>query len=165
MPKSTADTKNQDELARLAELAKEQANKVLTKLPMLGPVAWLMMQQGATRHNFLSDLEWRVLPPMVLDQAKLYMKDNMPIAFISWAKLSPDAAERFRQPPHRLGPADWKSGDQVWIVDMVAPFGSAADILKEMRENVFPTATLHQLAPMPDGPAKVIDWPPGRKVN
>ncbi len=55
--------------------------------------------------------------------------------------------------------------DQVWIVDMVAPFGSAADILKEMRENVFPTATLYQLAPVPDGPAKVIDWPPARRVN
>ena len=165
MPKNPIPTPAKEELDRLTELAQVQANRVLTKLPMLGPVAWLLMQQSATRHTFLSDLEWRVLPPMVLDQAKLYMKDNMPIAFISWAKLSPDAAERFRQPPHRLAPADWQSGEQAWIVDLVAPFGNAAEVLKEMRENVFPTATLRQLAPVPDGPARVIDWPPARKVS
>jgi cytolysin-activating lysine-acyltransferase len=165
MPKNTTNPAANAEMERLADLAREQANKVLTKLPMLGPVAWLMMQQGATRHAFLSELEWRVLPPLVLEQAKLYMKDTMPIAFVSWAKLSADAAERFRQPPHRLGPADWMSGDQVWIVDLVAPFGNAAEVLKDLRENVFPSATLRQLAPVPDGPARVIDWPPARKVN
>jgi cytolysin-activating lysine-acyltransferase len=151
-----------EELAKLAQLAREQAQAVLQKLPLLGPVVWLMMQQGPTRHTFVADLEWRVLPALVLDQAKLYMKDSLPLAFATWARLSHAAAERFRQPPYRLAPADWKSGDQIWLVDVIAPFGGANDVLKDLRENVFPASRLHQLAPLPPSEAKVIEWPPVR---
>ncbi|MES2399936.1 MAG: hypothetical protein V4573_08115, partial [Pseudomonadota bacterium] len=38
-------------LAALAALAKTQAKKVIAKIPLLGPVTWLMMQQAATRHT------------------------------------------------------------------------------------------------------------------
>jgi RTX toxin acyltransferase family len=90
---------NPEEVSKLAEMAKSQATRVMAKIPLLGPVTWLMMQQGITRHTLLSELEWRVLPALVLDQAKLYMRDNTPIAYVSWAKLSPSVVERTS---HRL---------------------------------------------------------------
>jgi cytolysin-activating lysine-acyltransferase len=161
----TEKTAENEELAKLAELAKRQAQAVLKKLPALGPVTWLMMQQGASRHAFVADLEWRVMPALVLEQAKLYMKDNAPIAFVSWARLSAEAAERYRRPPHHLGPADWKSGDQVWLVDLIAPFGGAQEALKDLRENVFPTSKIHQLAPAAEGAVRVIEWPALRTAS
>ena len=86
-----------EQLPELVELAMEQARRVSQKIPVLGPVTWLMMQQGATRHSLISDLEWRVMPPLVLDQAKLYMREQMPLAFVSWARLSPErGAQRYR---------------------------------------------------------------------
>jgi cytolysin-activating lysine-acyltransferase len=147
------------EVAELAKLAQEQAQSVLKKLPLIGPIAWLMLQQSVTRNVLLADLEWRILPPLVLEQAKLYMKDTMPLAFASWARLSAEAAARFRQPPHRLAPSDWKSGEQIWIVDVIAPFGAAQEVLKDLREQVFPGHSLFQLAPVSPEAVKVIEWP------
>lgn len=147
------------ELAGLAELAKKQAHKVLGKIPLLGPVAWLMMQQTHSRHTLLSELEWRVMPALVLDQAKLYMKDDAPVAFASWGRLSEATAQRYRLPPHQLMTSDWVSGDQIWLIDVFTPFGGAQDVLKDLREKVFAGQIVHQLIPVPNAAPQVIAWP------
>lgn len=147
-----------EELAALAVLAKRQAQKVISKIPLLGPVTWLMMQQPASRHTLVSELEWRVLPALMLDQAKLYLKDEAPIAFVSWARLSDAVAQRYKTAPHQLTMTDWNSGDQVWLIDVLTPFGGAQDVLKDLREKVFAGQVVNQLVPIPEAP-KVIAWP------
>ena len=148
-----------NDMSGLLEQAKQQAKRVMTKIPLLGPVTWLMMQQGATRHTLLSELEWRVLPPLVLDQAKLYMRDNAPIAYVSWAKLSNAAIERYKTAPHHLTSNDWQSGDEVWIIDLFAPFGQAQEVMKDLREIVFKGLPVHQLIPSAVGQTKTMTWP------
>lgn len=150
---------NADDMSQLAELAKVQAQHVMSKIPLLGPVTWLMMQQGATRHTLLSELEWRVLPALVLDQAKLYMRESAPIAYVSWAKISEAAALRYKTAPHHLTSSDWKSGDQIWIIDLFTPFGGAIDVMKDLREVVFKGVPIHQLIPNTTGQAKTMTWP------
>lgn len=148
-----------NDMSDLVEHAKEQAKRVMNKIPLLGPVTWLMMQQGGTRHTLLSELEWRVLPPLVLDQAKLYLRDSAPIAYVSWAKLSNAAALRYKTAPHHLTSNDWQSGDEVWIIDLFAPFGQAQEVMKDLREVVFKGLPLHQLIPVAQGEAKTMTWP------
>jgi cytolysin-activating lysine-acyltransferase len=148
-----------EELAGLAELAKKQAHKLLGKIPLLGPVTWLMMQQSHSRHTLLSELEWRVLPALMLDQAKLYMRDDAPVAFASWARFSEAAAQRYRNPPHQLTAGEWVSGDQIWLIDVFTPFGGAQDVLKDLRENVLAGQVVHQLVPAPNAMTKVVAWP------
>lgn len=151
-------TANTQELSHLVEMAQEQAKIVLRKLPLLGPMTWLMLQRGSTRNILLSDLEWRVMPALVLDQVRLHMREEAPIAFITWARLSSAAAERYREPPHRLAPSDWKSGEEIWIVDIVAPFGGGAEAVQTLKEQVFPGKVLRQLSPAPEGAAGVLEW-------
>ncbi len=86
------------------------------------------------------------MPPLVLDQAKLYLRDNAPIAYVSWAKLSDTVAKRYRAAPHQLAATDWQSGDQVWIVDLLAPFGGAAEVLQDLRDTVLKGQTIHRLS-------------------
>ncbi|WP_395058836.1 toxin-activating lysine-acyltransferase [Polaromonas sp.] len=148
-----------EELAGLAELAKQQAHKVLGKIPLLGPVTWLMMQQSHSRHTLLSELEWRVMPALILDQAKLYLKDDAPVAFASWARFNQATVQRYRSPPHQLAMADWSSGDQIWLIDVFTPFGGAQDVLKDLREKVFAGQIVHQLIPVPNAVPKVLAWP------
>lgn len=143
----------------LVELAKQQAEKVMSKIPLLGAVSWLMMQQTATRHTLLSELEWRVMPPLMLDQAKLYMKEKAPLAYVSWAYLSEDAAKRYQQAPHHLMPSDWKSGDQVWMIDLCTPFGGSQDLLKDLRQGVLSGREVHQLTLGADGKIDAMTWP------
>jgi cytolysin-activating lysine-acyltransferase len=148
-----------DELRHLADLVKTQAKSAIGKLPLLGPVAWLMMRHPNTRHLSMVDLECRVMPALVLEQAKLFMREGMPLAFVSWARLSEGAALRFRTAPHRLAQADWKSGAEVWLVDVFTPFGGAAELIKDLRENVFSGEAVHQLGPvMGDGLAQPVIW-------
>lgn len=150
---------SEDELRHLADLVKTQAKSAINKLPLLGPVAWLMMRHPNTRHISMAELECRVMPALVLEQAKLFMREGMPLAFVSWARLSDEAAVRFRGAPHRLAQADWQSGTQVWLVDVLTPFGGAAELIKDLRENVFSGESVHQLGPvMGDGLAQPVRW-------
>lgn len=149
----------QQDIDQIAKLAKVHAQKVLKKVPALGPIVWLMMTQSSTRHTLLSELEWRVMPSLVLDQAKLYYREDAPVAFASWAKLTEAAAQRYRFSPHHLTAADWNSGDQLWLIDVFTPFGGAQEVLKDLRENVFPGQAIHQLLPDGEAQAKVLTWP------
>ncbi len=148
-------------LDAVAALARTQAARVMKKVPLLGTVSWLMLAAPGTRHTLLSDLEWRVMPPLMLDQAKVYLRDETPVAFVSWARLSPEVARRFRRMPHRLTPAEWRSGDEVWVVDLLAPFGGAREVMRDLRENVLPGQVVRQLALAGDFEAEVFTWPVG----
>ncbi|MDO9089252.1 MAG: toxin-activating lysine-acyltransferase [Burkholderiaceae bacterium] len=155
-----ADMSSQD-IDHLMQRAKAEAKSFLGRLPTLGPIVWLMMQQSATRHTLLSELEWRVLPALMHKQAKLYMRDESPLAYVSWARLSDEAATRYRQSPHHLTAPDWNSGDQIWLIDLLTPFGGAKELLEELRREVFPGQPVHQLAPagITAQPARVMTWP------
>lgn len=147
------------EAEKVIAFAKEQAGKMFQKLPLLGPVTWLMMQQTHTRHTLISELEWRVIPALMLDQAKLYMRDDSPLAYVSWARLSPELGQRYRHPPHQLSFNDWNSGEDIWLVDVVAPFGGIPKIMEDLRHQVFAGKAIQQLAPTTTEPTKVVTWP------
>ncbi|QEZ42870.1 toxin-activating lysine-acyltransferase [Cupriavidus oxalaticus] len=141
---------------QLARFAAEQAQRVIKKIPLLGPVSWLMMNNPSTRHAFFADLEWRVMPPLVLEQAKLYMKGEMPTAFVTWACLSEAVIERYMRPPFHLAPGDWKSGDQVFLIDLIAPYGGASEVLADLRQTALAGRVIHQVAPETSSSATVI---------
>jgi cytolysin-activating lysine-acyltransferase len=149
----------QEDKNSLAELVKAQADKVMGKIPLLGAVSWLMLQQNSTRHTLLSELEWRVMPPLMNDQAKLYMRGKAPLAYVSWAYLSEDVARRYQQAPHHLMPSDWKSGEQVWIVDLCTPFGGAQEVLKDLQSTVLAGKLIHQFTLGSNGNVEVMTWP------
>jgi len=150
-------------IQELADLARAQAQNALQKIPMLGAVTWLMLQQSPLRTSLLGDLEWRVMPPLMLGQARLFMRGDAPVGYASWALLSEEAVARWRTPPHRLALQDWKSGDQAWLVDVFTPFGGAREMLQELRETHFAGKELRQLVPMSGGVAKELLWPPLKK--
>ena len=143
----------------LARYAKQQAQRVMDKIPLLGAVSWLMMQQSATRHTLLSELEWRVMPPLILDQAKLFLRENAPVAYVSWALLSDEVAMRYQAAPHHIAGGDWQSGDQIWLIDLCAPFGGAQEVMKDLRESVFPGRAINQLGFGENAQIKTQVWP------
>ena len=100
----------------------------------LGAATWLMMSMPNFRHVFLSDLEWMVMPPILLNQYRLFRADGRIVAFAAWAYLSEAAEARLQEPNPRLAPADWKSGDRLWLVNMIAPYGHGELALKELEE-------------------------------
>jgi len=127
-----------------------QGKEVLKRLPAMGPVLMLYMQSGHRRFHFIGDLEWLLMPPLMLKQCKLYIEKEFPIGYVSWAFLSPEVEKRLVQSGGRLSAGDWNSGDNLWMVDIVAPFGNVERILKDVRLNLFPTRKIKLLTPDPE---------------
>ncbi len=143
----TMKTSEAEENAALKEHIHAQSLKVLQRLPAMGPIIMLYMQSSHRRFQFISDLEWLLLPPLVSGQCKLYMKKEYPISFVSWAFLDKAAEKRLFQNGGRLRPDDWKSGDRLWIIDLVAPFGGVENMLGDIRKNEFPDQIIRLIAP------------------
>lgn len=140
-------TSEAEENTNLKEHIHRQSLKVLKRLPAMGPVIMLYMQSSHRRFQFISDLEWLLLPPLVSGQCKLYMKKEYPISFISWAFLDEAAEKRLFQNGGKLRPEDWKCGDRLWIIDIVAPFGGVDNMLRDIRKNEFPDRVIRFMAP------------------
>jgi hypothetical protein len=51
----------------------------------------------------------------------------------------------------KLRPQDWKSGDSLWVVEVIAPFGGAEEMVKDLKANVHPDREINFLAMGRDG--------------
>ncbi len=107
------------------------ARRELAKLPLLGPVAWLLARDAQRRFNFFADIDWRYTPPLVLDQCKLYNRSEIPWAFVSWAWVSDAVDERLRSGVPTIAPHEWQAGPHLWFIDVLAPFGGAEEIARQ----------------------------------
>ena len=132
--------------AASAASALELAEKAFSKLPILGPIAWLYARTQDRRFLFLSDLDWAVMPPVVLDQCRIFLRGKMPIAFITWAHVNDEVHARLLAGQAKLAPHEWKSGSHAWLIDVVTPFGDTEQILAEVQKENFAGAALRYLS-------------------
>ena len=141
--------------------ALEQAKGALAKLPILGPAMWLYARDPVKKYLFMGDVDWILLPPVVLDQCRLYTREGLPYAFITWALVNDKIDARLRTAQAKIAPHEWKSGEHIWLIDVVTPFGQRDETLKELREKMFPGKAVSALLPDPDrnGALMVQDWP------
>ncbi len=104
-----------------------------------GEIVWLFAQTPMHRHLFIADLEWMVMPPILLGQFRLFHANERPAGLALWAYLSDEAEARLNVGVGKLKPEEWKSGPHLWLVDVIAPFGGAEEMLADLRASVFPT--------------------------
>ncbi len=116
---------------QLLRLAFARASQVF------GQAVSLFMQSPQHRHLLLSDLEWRVIPPIALQQYRLVQHKNTPAGFISWALVDEATEQRLQQPDFRLRPQDWNNGERVWIVDIVAPAAQKEMLIAKVKAELF----------------------------
>lgn len=140
----------------------QEAKAALKKLPILGPVFWLYARDERRKFTFIADQDWLLMPPVVLDQCKLYMKDEMPWVFITWALVSDDIDARLRSMVPKIAPHEWKSGEHVWLIDIVAPFGQSEEMVEELRRTQFPGRKVSALIPDPQQGNRLVvqEWEP-----
>ncbi|MEZ5892453.1 MAG: toxin-activating lysine-acyltransferase [Parvularculaceae bacterium] len=114
---------------------------------MLGEVTWLLSQSPTHKHFAIGDLEWLVMPAILLEQFRVFHGPKHPLGFALWAEFSEEAEKRFLEQVEsgrgaRLRPQDWKSGDRLWLIEIVAPFATAENKMNEamvadLIDNVF----------------------------
>lgn len=107
-----------------------------TMATLLGEIVWLLTQSPAHRHLFLADLEWAVMPALMLRQIHVFRSKGRVVGIALWASVSDEVDARLSSGITRLAPLDWKSGETLWLVDIVAPFGGTERILEEIAKSV-----------------------------
>lgn len=81
--------------------------------------------------------QW-LLPALRHKQYRIYRKGDLPVGFVTWAWLSEDVESRYAAKTSSLSPQEWQSGNRLWLLDLVAPFGDAKKVFSDLRGNVFP---------------------------
>jgi len=137
----------------------EAAKDSLSKLPILGPAVWLYARDPLKKHTFFADIDVTLLPPVILDQCRLYTKENIPYAFFTWAKVSDEVDKRLRGGEPRIAPHEWQSGEHLWMIDMVAPFGGLDEMFDELRKEQLAGQKISALIPDPQqGKSTLKEW-------
>lgn len=101
-----------------------------TVAQVLGEITWLMTQSPRHKAIPLGDLEWLVMPAILLKQFRMFYNGEQPVGVVIWALVDDLVAKRIDANDRRLTAVEWKSGTNMRIIDVVAPFGGEA----EMRE-------------------------------
>ena len=120
----------------------------------LGQIVWLLSRSPLHREIRIKDLEWSFMPAILHEQFRIFRfgplpglegvdpqklapaglskeaLEQLPLGVAIWAKLS-EAAEAKLEKGERLEPEDWRSGDRVWLVELISPFATPENKLSE----------------------------------
>jgi cytolysin-activating lysine-acyltransferase len=99
---------------------------------VLGEITWLMTQSPRHKAIALGDLEWLLMPAILLRQFRVFYKGEQPVGVALWALADDLVAKRVDAGDNRLSAVEWKSGSNMRIVELVAPFGGEAEIRKQI---------------------------------
>lgn len=89
---------------------------------VLGEIVWLMSQSAEFKQYLISDLEWLVMPPILLRQFRLFYHQGRPVAVVLYARVSSEVEKRMDAGVPTLRPDHWQSGEKVRIVKIISPF-------------------------------------------
>jgi len=64
---------------------------------------------------------------------------------VLWGFVDAEVEARLTAGNAKLRPQDWKSGDKLWVIDTIAPFGGVDAMVKDLKDKVFPTRELRAL--------------------
>ena len=108
-----------------------------TVAQMLGEIVWLMTQSTIHKQMFVGDLEWFCMPAVLLEQFRVFYGPNAPAAVALWASVSAETQERLLQGGSKLRPDEWNNGENLWLIELIAPFGAQDEILRDLASSVF----------------------------
>ncbi len=102
----------------------------------LGEMTWLLTQSALHRALSIGDLEWLVMPALIHQQFYLFRDGQQPVGLAMWAKCGPSAVKKLQdgmiEPQNRLTLEEWTNGDQIWLIDLIAPFANSENRQREI---------------------------------
>jgi cytolysin-activating lysine-acyltransferase len=110
-----------------------RVNRAMNQI--LGEAVSLMLPMPKYQDWRIADLKARLLPPITLQQCKIFRHKGFPVAFVSWALVNEDIEKRLQQSPELpLGPREWRSGPKLCFMDIASPKGNEDEIKDAVRK-------------------------------
>lgn len=136
-------------------------NPAKTVSQVLGEATWLLSQSPIHKQLFVGDLEWFLMPAVLLEQFRVFNGPQHPVGIALWAKVSAETDQRLRSGAHKLRPDEWKGGDIPWLVELIAPFGGQEEMLADFSASIFPNDAFNYHHVTQDGVRDVASYKPG----
>ncbi len=98
---------------------------------MLGEIVWLLSQSPLHKHFSIADLDWFVAPAIAHGQYRVFRAGEKPVGVAFWAYVNEDTNKKLSEGTGRMRPDEWKGGDILWLVELVAPFSNAENKISD----------------------------------
>ena len=116
----------------------DHGNAAWTEAEVFGSAVWLWMHSQKHREIPLHVLSTLLLPAIKRQQFIIVSEHGKPVFYLSWANLSAEAECRYiKNPSYAMREEDWNSGDRMWVLDWVAPFGHTKVISRLLVQHLF----------------------------
>jgi cytolysin-activating lysine-acyltransferase len=108
-------------------------NPIVEPVNILGIASWLWMNSQLHSNWTIRMLSVNIIPAIQLNQFSILFQNNIPFAFCSWAYLDDAAEVKYIKNSNSLQKEDWNSGDNVWFIDGLSPFGGIKNLTYYLR--------------------------------
>ncbi len=161
--KKTQDSKTTKE--SISKQIKESSDKLKSSIKEqellhlnLGYILGLFSNSGYHHKLSIAQFMSSVIPAIKNNQFKIFFKGFRPVAFVSWALLSQETAEKFKTGNYYLNLDDWKSGEELWLGELIAPYSDndRSAVITNLKEKIFVDKTINILLRNQDGSVKEI---------
>ncbi len=95
------------------------------RLRQMGELTYLFFRSGRHDTAPLNRMRRIIQPPVDLDQVVIFREKDTPRCAITWAFFSDEAEQKFLA-GQAIEPSDWRSGQRMWVIDMVSTFHNPA---------------------------------------
>ena len=120
----------------------------------------LMTASAIHRTWTVVDICRLIIPPIELSQCFFAVRSSRVVGFSTWGLFSPETTKDFINRSRPLEPADWSGGNDLWIVDFIAPHGDARDFVSALKVELcrrFPShESLRAVRGYPDRHRRII---------
>lgn len=112
-------------------------NPTEEQLQAYGALAFLYLRTDHHRDVPMRLARRMVQPPIDLGFYKVFYIDDVPRYAVTWAFLSEEAESKVMR-GELLLPSEWRSGDRMWVIEIIAPYGqgTAAHVVKWLRHSL-----------------------------
>lgn len=117
--------------------------------------AAVMLLTASAQHRDLSMAQMmRLLEPAIRhNQLRLFLYGVRPFGLVLWAYPPAAAIQKLVTGRERLTAQEWYGGDTAWLIDVIAPFGGANEMVEKLRKTVLAGKPLTVLRRHADGEA------------
>lgn len=139
--------------------------EALYRSAALGEAVSVLIRAPKHKAMPLEGLRLQVLPAIMHNQYLIArvnaQEDRQQVAagLIMWASVSDEVDQRLKARPQQpiwLRFEEWKSGPNLWLVDLIAPSALAGAMLKDLDEKVGQGRPISARIAAPDGATKIM---------
>jgi cytolysin-activating lysine-acyltransferase len=106
------------------------------KFRLMGEMFYLLSLSPEHVGYSVAQVAELVVEPIRRGQFRLYSRRSSPVGLVTWGLLDAAAAARFES-GQTLRPDELQSGNQLWILDFITPFGDAKAIADDLARGAF----------------------------